>query len=79
MPAVVGRRMSRAECALAARGVRWRYPGLATPRWRAGSSCSANESVQPDPRIVSQSVAAGRRIAPGTVVVIDHDCRGNCG
>ncbi len=76
VPGVVGLPLSRATCALAERGLRWRLgagePVLARPAVPCGGSGVA---VAPDPGVVRQRPAAGAEVRPGTVVVLIDRCR----
>jgi beta-lactam-binding protein with PASTA domain len=74
VPNVVGQPESRAQCALAAAGLRWRYRGDNHLHSRPIISCSGHGAVNPDPAVISQSPRAGSRAKRHGVVVLDDQC-----
>ena len=76
VPRVRGRTSSRAECALAGVGLRWRYRGrrraMVTPA--APGACRGTAEVEPDPKITGQRPRAGTRVPVGTVVRLRDEC-----
>jgi hypothetical protein len=71
---VLGETESRAQCLLVAAGLRWRYRGDRRVRGRPIISCSGTAAVTPDPKVISQSPAAGSRVHRRGVVVLDDVC-----
>jgi hypothetical protein len=65
---------SRAQCTLAAAGLRWRYRGNSQVFARPIISCGGTLFVAPDPAVISESPRAGARVARGTVIVLDDVC-----
>jgi hypothetical protein len=65
---------SRAQCMLAAAGLRWRYRGDNQVHARPIISCGRNEAVAPDPVVITESPRAGTRVARGSVIVLDDAC-----
>src|SRR5579859_5815847 len=74
VPGVIGMAESRAQCALAAAGLRWRYRGDNRVHARPIIACSGDVAVTPDPVVISESPRAGTRVARGSVVVLDDAC-----
>jgi beta-lactam-binding protein with PASTA domain len=74
VPRVVGATESRAQCALAAAGLRWRFRGSAHVFSRPAIVCKPGVAVLPDPQVISQSPAGGVRVRRGSVVVLDDVC-----
>jgi hypothetical protein len=75
VPRVVGLTRSRAACRLVAVALRWRGGGEHAVHRRAFVPCHDRRvHVAPDPIVRRQRPRAGRRVAPGTVVVIEDDC-----
>lgn len=74
VPRVVGQTQSRAQCALAKVGLRWRYRGDNHLHSRPVTPCSGHGAVNPDPKVISQSPRAGSRIHGHGVVVLDDAC-----
>ena len=74
VPAVVGMSESRAQCTLAAAGLRWRYRGDKRVYARPIIACAGRSVVLPDPVVISESPPAGTRVAGGTVIVLDDAC-----
>jgi beta-lactam-binding protein with PASTA domain len=74
VPAVVGMTESRAQCTLAAVGLRWRYRGDNRVHARPIISCGGRSAVAPDPVVISESPRAGTRVARGSVIVLDDAC-----
>ena len=74
VPAAVGMTESRAQCVLAAAGLRWRYRGDHRVYRRPVISCDRMSAVAPDPVVISESPRAGTRVARRTVVVLDDVC-----
>jgi hypothetical protein len=74
VPSVLGEAESRAQCALAAAGLRWRYRGDGRVHLRPIISCSGTAAVTPDPKVVSQSPGAGTRLRRRSVVLLDDEC-----
>ena len=74
VPAVVGMSESRAQCTLAAAGLRWRYLGDDRVHARPIIRCTGNVAVTPDPVVISESPRAGTRVARGSVIVLDDAC-----
>jgi beta-lactam-binding protein with PASTA domain len=71
---VVGLAESRAQCALAAAGLRWRYRGDDRAHARPIIACTRSSAVAPDPVVISESPRAGTRVARGSVIVLDDTC-----
>jgi hypothetical protein len=74
VPNVVGTTESRAQCTLAATGLRWRYRGDHHAHARPLVSCTGLVAVTPDPVVISESPRAGTRVARGSVIVLDDTC-----
>jgi beta-lactam-binding protein with PASTA domain len=74
VPRLVGKPQSRAECALAARRLRWRFLGDRRVHSRPIVRCSGRSTVTPDPKVIAQRPRAGTRVRRGSVVVIDNEC-----
>jgi beta-lactam-binding protein with PASTA domain len=74
VPAVVGMTESRAQCTLAAAGLRWRYRGEGRVHTRPIISCGGRSAVAPDPVVISESPRAGTRVTRGSVIVLDDAC-----
>jgi beta-lactam-binding protein with PASTA domain len=74
VPAVVGMSESRAQCTLAAAGLRWRYRGDNRVYARPIIACGGRAVVLPDPVVISESAPAGTRVAGGSVIVLDDAC-----
>jgi beta-lactam-binding protein with PASTA domain len=74
VPRVVGLTESRAQCALATVGLRWRYRGDNRVHSRPLISCSSHGAVNPDPTVISQVPRGGSRIPGHGIVVLDDQC-----
>jgi len=74
IPKLVGQTESRAQCALKAVGLRWRYRGDNQVRSRPLGSCTGHGAVIPDPKVISQAPRAGTRVHSRSVVVLDDEC-----
>jgi hypothetical protein len=74
VPAVVGVAESRAQCTLAAAGLRWRFRGDDHVHARPVIACSGNVAVNPDPPVISETPRAGSRVVRGSVIVLDDSC-----
>ena len=74
VPAVVGMSESRAQCTLAATGLRWRYRGDNRVYARPIIACGGRSVVLPDPVVISESPRAGTRVASASVIVLDDAC-----
>lgn len=72
VPDVVGMTESRAQCAVVAAGLRWRYRGDNHVHSAPISDCSA--IVMPDPRVTSQRPKADALVRPHRVIVLDDVC-----
>jgi beta-lactam-binding protein with PASTA domain len=73
VPDVTGLARSQAQCAIADAGLRWRDAGEPSSHARA-TVCDPGEGVAPDPRVIRQRPAAGRRVPRGTPVVLHTRC-----
>jgi hypothetical protein len=65
---------SRAQCALAAAGLRWRYRGDNRVHARPIVVCGGRSVVLPDPFVISESPRAGTPVVRGSVIVLDDAC-----
>jgi hypothetical protein len=74
VPRVVGGTESRAQCSLAAAGLRWRFRGSSHVFGRPVIVCKRGVAVLPDPQVDSQSPAGGAHARRGSVVVLDDVC-----
>lgn len=74
VPKVVGRTESRAQCALAAAGLHWRFRGSGHVFGRPVVVCEPGLAVLPDPQVIAQSPAGGVPVRNGSVVVLDDAC-----
>jgi len=74
VPNVVGKTESRAQCALATAGLRWRYRGGRRVSSCPIIPCSTGTAVTPDPKVISQSTLPGTPVRVGGVVVLDDEC-----
>jgi hypothetical protein len=74
VPAVVGMSESRAQCTLAAAGLRWSYRGDKRVYTRPIITCGGRSVVLPDPVVISESPRAGTRVVGGSVIVLDDAC-----
>ncbi len=75
VPVVVGMSESRAQCTLAAAGLRWRYRGDNRVYARPIIACGGRSVVVlPDPLVISESPRAGTRVVGGSVIVLDDAC-----
>jgi hypothetical protein len=73
VPAVIGRRLSGAQCTLARLGLRWRFRG--SPRvYEVATGCDGRSQVSPDPRVLAQSPRARTWVEATTVIVLDDAC-----
>jgi hypothetical protein len=72
VPKVIDLPMSRAECRLAVRGLRWRWAGDDRVHRSPGGRCG--RLMTPDPAVTAQRPRPGRRVPVGTVVTLDNVC-----